>query len=244
MLHEWITIRKYLNYTIISWVMTVCNNSSISSFASKSHGLQRAHIFMFPRWASAVGCFFTLCSLAFQVQLLCISRWLSQTTLFSLLFHFHCSWPSRPVSWLKESHQWAKHGRQKKMMGGRSADGRSEHCPYTPMLDHGQCHLWSWQHPAREHTGAPWFLINEVHICQAGIRGSSGSLFLLSCFVPIITSVPTLATLRPTYPGRCREQRRFPKPSSLTPQFESKPVPLSISSRAFVSMSSAALSIF
>lgn len=53
--------------------------------------------------------------------------------------------------------------------------------------------------PALEHTGAPWFLVNEVHICQAGIRGFSGSLFLLSCFVPIITSVLTLVTLHLTY---------------------------------------------
>lgn len=218
--HEWIMIRKKFKLHNNLVGHDCLQNSSISSFSSKSHGLQRAHIFMFPRWASAVGCFFfTLCSLAFQVQLLCRSRWLSQTTfafssfLLSFLLAFQTCVPTP-----EESNQWAKHGRQKKMMGDRSVDGRSEHCPYMLLLNHCQCHLWSWQSPPLGHTGAPWFLINEVHICQAGIWGSSGSLFLLSCFVPV-TSVPNLATLRPTYHGRRWGQRKFPKPSSLTPQF-------------------------
>lgn len=45
-----------LNYMTILWVMTICNNFSISSFSSKSYCLQRARILMFLRLASSVGC--------------------------------------------------------------------------------------------------------------------------------------------------------------------------------------------
>lgn len=232
--------KKKLNYTIILWVMIFYNKSFFSSFSSKSHGIQRAHIFMFFRWASAVGCF--LHSVAWPSRSSCYV--IFQTTfafssLLSLLLAFQIC-----VLTLEESKQWAKPGMQEKMLGSRSANGRSRHCPYTSLLGHCQCHLWSQQPPALGHRRTPRFLITEVHICQVDIWGSSGSVFFLSCFYPILPSLPTLALLCPSYLRKCKGQRRFPKPSSLTHQFESKPVPFSISFRAFVSMSSLALSMF
>lgn len=192
-------------------VMTVCNNSSISSFSSKSHCLQRAHIFMFPRWASAVGSL-----LHFVVWPSRLSCYLEagdylQPPLFSLLFYFHCSWPSRLMSWVRRraASGQSMAGRRWWEIGllMREASIALTHCCVITInvtSDHGRsssgAHRGSmvpckWSpHLSGWHSRLFWVFVLTFMLC------------------PHYYLCPHFSHFTSHLPGRPRRQRRLPKP--------------------------------
>lgn len=219
--------------------MTIYKNVSISSFSSKSHSLQRAHIFHGPQISFFWWLFCTLQRLEFQVRLLSRGRRWSQTT-FALSFFVSCSllWSVRPTSSLR------RRGPSGRRPGGggrwwkRGRSGGWEE-PASPL--HAAARWWRISPltgavlGSGTHTGLHAFSAVRAPILGLPFRAlagvAHGFLFWISVFTFILRSISPL---------ECSSLRLGPSKSYLSLQAQRT----AFFPRHFVFISNLALSVF